>query len=222
MGPGLSAPIPGLPEMRGDGPYNVSIADTVVVPAHLAPGRYTLSWRWDARSGPCFASPFVSHALRWDAEQSKQVWAHCSDVVVVASGDSSTESSASDGEDGARSPSVYEQNKPTRHVCIGDSIGLDTLECDAWVDLYDALGGPHWYDPADGPDACPGLRLNPCGCQYGVWGVARQNTTSYWYDCCTHALRPSRSFDLTRFSPALQIYSTQANLHFLPQHPAPF
>jgi hypothetical protein len=38
--------------------------DKVKVPASLPPGQYVLSWRWDA-------------------EQTKQVWAHCSDVNVL-------------------------------------------------------------------------------------------------------------------------------------------
>lgn len=42
----------------------INIVDRVVVPSHIAPGRYLLSWRWDC-------------------EQSPQVWQNCADIVVV-------------------------------------------------------------------------------------------------------------------------------------------
>lgn len=41
-----------------------SIVDKVVVPTHIAPGDYLLSWRWDS-------------------EQSPQVWQNCADVQIV-------------------------------------------------------------------------------------------------------------------------------------------
>eukprot|EP00937_MAST-01D_sp_MAST-1D-sp2_P006468 g6468.t1 len=44
-------------------PFN--IIDRVRVPAHLAEGTYTVSWRWDC-------------------EQTKQVWSNCADVEIVS------------------------------------------------------------------------------------------------------------------------------------------
>ena len=43
---------------------NVEMVDTLQLPAHLAPGRYVLQWRWDC-------------------EESDQVWASCSDVTIT-------------------------------------------------------------------------------------------------------------------------------------------
>ena len=62
----MSAPIP--PPLTdilvGRGPFPFTIQDVVDVPASLPLGHYVLSWRWDA-------------------EQTKQVWSHCSDIEVV-------------------------------------------------------------------------------------------------------------------------------------------
>ena len=66
MEKGIIDPIPGLPEVYGRGPFNFSVVDQVVLPEDLEPGRYVLSWRWDA-------------------EQTKQVWSQCSDVLIVSS-----------------------------------------------------------------------------------------------------------------------------------------
>jgi len=43
---------------------NVEMVDTLQLPAHLAPGRYVLQWRWDC-------------------EESDQVWSSCSDVTIT-------------------------------------------------------------------------------------------------------------------------------------------
>ena len=40
------------------------VSDEVVVPKHLAPGRYIVSWRWDA-------------------EETAQVWQNCADVNIL-------------------------------------------------------------------------------------------------------------------------------------------
>jgi hypothetical protein len=61
---GMIAPIPGLPTLFGRGPFPYTVVDRVQLPLTLAPGRYTLSWRWDA-------------------EQVKQVWSQCADVQIV-------------------------------------------------------------------------------------------------------------------------------------------
>merc|ERR1712072_100498 len=42
-----------------------SIKDRIKVPTNLAPGDYTLSWRWDS-------------------ELSSQVWTNCADITIVA------------------------------------------------------------------------------------------------------------------------------------------
>lgn len=42
-----------------------SVVDRVAVPADLATGNYTLSWRWDC-------------------ELTKQVWLNCADITVTA------------------------------------------------------------------------------------------------------------------------------------------
>ena len=44
-----------------------------------------------------------------------------------------------------------------RDACSGASAGLNATDCAAWVDLFDATGGPKWAN-------CASLRLDPCGC----------------------------------------------------------
>ena len=61
------APLPGLAEGRCSGQWmnNITIYDQLVVPAHLAPGKYVLG-------------------LRWDCETSAQIWQSCADVTISA------------------------------------------------------------------------------------------------------------------------------------------
>eukprot|EP01065_Artemidia_motanka_P046011 TRINITY_DN6869_c0_g2_i1.p1 TRINITY_DN6869_c0_g2~~TRINITY_DN6869_c0_g2_i1.p1 ORF type:complete len:491 (+),score=178.34 TRINITY_DN6869_c0_g2_i1:64-1536(+) len=126
---GFIPAIPGQPQLFGRGPYNVSVKDLVQVPADLPPGQYVLSWRWDA-------------------EQTKQVWAHCSDVVV-------------ENPKVAPAPPAHPYVPKTKHVCTGSSMGLAVNECDAWVDFYDSLNGRNW--PGSWGIGCS-LRTDPCGC----------------------------------------------------------
>jgi hypothetical protein len=128
---GASAPIPGLPDVTGRGPFFYNIQDKVIVPK-IAAGEYVLSFRWDA-------------------EQTKQVWSHCSDVTITSQ--SSPEPSTQ----------IVEVQAPRRgkHTCLGNSLGLDANDCDNWVFLFDALDGPNWGFPCDdGADP----RTDPCGC----------------------------------------------------------
>lgn len=123
----LGPKIPGLEDTAiGRGPFQFSVMDRVVVP-DLPEGDYVLSWRWDA-------------------EQTKQVWSHCSDVTI-------------------KNPKLPPQPAPIpptdAPVCVGASIGLEVEECNAWVEFYDALGGDHW--PKAWSEGCSG-RLDPCGC----------------------------------------------------------
>lgn len=125
---GASIPNPGLPDVYGRGPFFYNIQDKVVVP-QVPAGEYVLSWRWDA-------------------EQTKQVWSHCSDVTIQSS-----------------LPSTELTKAPVvgrgKYTCLGNSIGLDANDCDNWVELYDALDGAHWGFPCDdGADP----RTDPCGC----------------------------------------------------------
>ena len=46
-------------------PWDVSIVDWLLVPAHLEPGDYVLGFRWDC-------------------EATAQVWSSCADVTVAA------------------------------------------------------------------------------------------------------------------------------------------
>jgi len=145
MEKGNIEPIPNLPQVYGRGPFNYSAVDQVVVPRGLAPGHYVLSWRWEA-------------------EQTKQVWAHCSDVLVTAA-------EGMGGADGAAQTRETRAMGPLpsgrKNVCTHDSLSLDVADCDAWVDLFDALGGATWL--RSGGIACKGdLRTNPCGCN-GYW-----------------------------------------------------
>jgi hypothetical protein len=48
-----------------------SIKDRINVPTHLAPGDYTLSWRWDC-------------------EMTRQVWTNCADITIVAPSENAT------------------------------------------------------------------------------------------------------------------------------------
>jgi len=84
-------------------------------------------------------------SYRWDAESVSQVWQSCSDIEITGS---------------ALSPRATPKR---RSVCIGNSWGLDVDECDAWVEFFDALGGPGW-------NKCSQHRLDPCGCTEGRWG----------------------------------------------------
>lgn len=128
---------PGLPNLYGRGPFNYSIRDSVRVPVDLPAGQYVLSWRWDA-------------------EQTKQVWSHCSDVRIVDG-----QGYGSDGWAPAVAVATKDHHRPYvpsgKHVCRGESFGLHVEECDAWVDLYDALNG-HMWPLLPSCDA----RLDPC------------------------------------------------------------
>jgi len=52
----------------GRDPYRTLIVDKLVVPAHLKPGNYVLS-------------------LRWDCEKTPQIWTHCADVAIESPDD---------------------------------------------------------------------------------------------------------------------------------------
>lgn len=69
--------IPNLPFAYGRGPFNYSVVDKVKVPSDVVPGHYIVSWRWDA-------------------EQTKQVWSQCGDVMIVDSTDAVTTTSESE------------------------------------------------------------------------------------------------------------------------------
>ena len=105
-----------LPELVGRGPFPYSITDQVHLPASTAPGRYVLSWRWDA-------------------EQTKQVWSQCSEVTVVPA----VSSSASEAIIMPAVKASHNNNNKQQHgvsnICTGASIGLDVGECNAWVSL---------------------------------------------------------------------------------------
>ena len=138
--------IPGLPDVHGRGPFLFNVMDRVRVPKDLSSGHYVLSWRWEA-------------------EQTKQVWAQCSDVMIVG------------GAGAARSSP--KPRPPARHVCVGDSLGLSVHDCDAWVDLFDSLGGRDW--PAEwAADCAYDIRLDPCGCN-GNWPKYVQCSTKRDY-----------------------------------------
>lgn len=143
MEDGAIEPIVGLPNVYGRGPFNYSVVDKVQIPADLEAGHYVLSWRWDA-------------------EQTKQVWSQCSDVVITDSTHTDPKALVSKPKSDAALPSGR------RHVCTGESIGLDVGDCDVWVDMYDAMGGENWPETWQAP--CPGhnLRTDPCGCN-GYW-----------------------------------------------------
>jgi hypothetical protein len=191
--------IPGLPHVFGRGPFNYSVQDAVLVPADLAPGHYVLSWRWDA-------------------EQTKQVWAQCSDVLVTSSsGELAGVAAAKQSPSPVKGqqcgmpcaapanvcpsgcacngawPAVCEATAAAaavavakvavtaaaaaavstlpsgqQHVCTGASLGLDVGDCDAWVTLYDSLGGADWPQSWRAPCPAHDLRTDPCGCN-GYW-----------------------------------------------------
>lgn len=68
-GPMFPPPIKGIygyGDEHSDG-FQFSIVDKVEVPAHLPPGEYALSWRWDVEDGA-------------------QVWAQCSSVRIIPKG----------------------------------------------------------------------------------------------------------------------------------------
>lgn len=92
-------------------------------------------------------------SFRWDAEQTKQVWQQCSDVRIVAPGSPKQTLPV---------PPPLSEGKS----CTGGSIGLDTTDCAAWLDFYDALDGKNW--PASWAQGCSSLRTDPCGCER-VW-----------------------------------------------------
>lgn len=129
---GMSAPIP--PPLTdilvGRGPFPFTIQDVVDVPASLPLGHYVLSWRWDA-------------------EQTKQVWSHCSDIEVV-------DAAAPAAQATTKLATTYSDRTP----CVGDSLGLDVNDCAAWIALYDALNGPAWKDETGA--SLSHMRLDPC------------------------------------------------------------
>jgi hypothetical protein len=123
---------PGLPDLHGRGPFALSIQDEVVVPKDIPAGKYVISWRWDA-------------------EQTKQVWAGCSDVELVDARESTRTAAGLQPHSKPYQPSG-------KNVCHGDSFGLNVVECDAWVEMYNALNGKGW--PAT---SGPSWKLDPCG-----------------------------------------------------------
>lgn len=139
MGKGRYIPIPDMPLIFGRGPFPFNIVDTIHVPNDIASGEYVVSWRWDA-------------------EQTKQVWAQCGDVIVLQKLLNVTINNDrfhSYREKGPRKPL-------TNSLCIGKSLGLDIYDCQAWVDLYDSLDGNNW--PKKWSENCESLRTDPCGC----------------------------------------------------------
>jgi hypothetical protein len=167
----MSAPIP--PPLTdilvGRGPFPFTIQDVVDVPASLPLGHYVLSWRWDA-------------------EQTKQVWSHCSDIEVV-------DAAAPAAQATTKLATTYSDRTPcvgtfvfcvnltyvalsylltvfvfvSFSLCVsfsfvkmttGDSLGLDVNDCAAWIALYDALNGPAWKDETGA--SLSHMRLDPC------------------------------------------------------------
>jgi hypothetical protein len=149
---GMIAPIPGLPQFSGRGPFPFSIVDEVLVPASLAPGPYILSWRWDA-------------------EQTKQVWSQCASVeIAAATTDDASPSVAisTTAAIAAAAAAAVAAAAPLRsNVCIGESIGLDVDECAAWIDLYDSLNGVGWVGHNNVSAAA--ARTNPCAALSSWW-----------------------------------------------------
>lgn len=127
--------IPGMESLYGRGPFPYSVMDTVRIPAAMKPGNYVLSWRWEA-------------------EQTKQVWSHCSDVTIVGNNTAASEV-ASIKESASKSM--------TGTPCTGASLGLDVRECSAWQDFFDSLDGANW--PQEWQHDCVSLRTDPCGCK---------------------------------------------------------
>ena len=121
----------------------------MAVPKLLTPGHYVLSWRWDA-------------------EQTKQVWSHCSDILIVAAGTTPAEaaSALATVQETAGVVGAVGSPVPNKDVCVGESVGLATDDCTAWVSFYDSLDGENW--PASWKTECDSLRTDPCGCS-GTW-----------------------------------------------------
>jgi len=121
-----ACPLLSLSQSVGRGPFWYNIVDKVIVP-NVPAGEYVLSWRWDA-------------------EQTKQVWAQCSDVTIT------------DSKPLTPAPVLPRKGK---HTCLGQSLELDVNDCDNWVDMYDQLDGPNWNFTCP-PGVNP--RTDPCGC----------------------------------------------------------
>jgi hypothetical protein len=77
---------------------------------------------------------------RWDSEQVKQVWAQCSDVEIIAGASDQSSHAVQYDEEPELPPLPPQTTRPT-DVCVGESLGLASGECAAWVELYDALNG---------------------------------------------------------------------------------
>ena len=151
MFPGaLKPPFASVP---GRGPFHFGVVDTVRVP-DVPPGNYVLSFRWDA-------------------EQTKQVWSQCGDVTIARQGATSalatTHTITAVPTAGSFMPPQGRKTS-TKAVCTGGSLGLDVVDCDSWVSVYDSLGGDQW--PASWRSSCDSLRTDPCGCQStDGWGM---------------------------------------------------
>ena len=152
---GAIEPLPGLPDVYGRGPFNYSVMDSVQIPADLPAGEYVLSWRWDA-------------------EQTKQVWSQCSDVTITAKHQDQHGRAQLRGQHEhvpvKHSEITADPALPSgrKHVCTGDSLGLDVNDCDVWVDIYDSMGGDNWPGTWQAPCEGHNLRTDPCGCN-GFW-----------------------------------------------------
>ena len=118
----------------------------------------------------CRGSSLLSEWTRafLQAEQTKQVWAQCSDVEIVAAS-SDEEPPPPPAEFQAAAAAAAAGESPSRRpvVCVGESLGLAVDECAGWVQLYDALGGEGWVGHDGASPAA--ARLDPCGGLEGWW-----------------------------------------------------
>jgi hypothetical protein len=77
--------------------------------------------------------------------QTKQVWSQCGDVRIKHSKNEESHAVAEPPAAAAAATAAAAAAAAARTpVCVGESLGLATADCTAWVDLYDALNGPHW------------------------------------------------------------------------------
>ena len=74
------------------------------------------------------------------------------------------------GDSGGHLISAPITNYDCQNTCTGSSVNLSQPQCDAWVNFYDALGGPGWKvtdpsSPKHNQPVCSDARTDPCSCQ---------------------------------------------------------
>lgn len=131
----------------GFGPFeDMTVVDVVRLPDDLEPGRYALSWRWDA-------------------EQTSQVWLGCSAIQIADDGHGTTKLGRRCGSSlGACGLECSDDTDPTS--CIGFIASSSfTIQPSVCLNYTDADSNYTWFDRPDDFGICDADHLCGVGCE---------------------------------------------------------